>query len=212
MMQAITLEPFDRILSGYKKVEELAVPVEACSYLCEKYQLFGVQGYQLANFRSTGYLNRYLTCTFEHLPTLVYKKIYRIPLAFRRAEHSQLLFSDDYRFEGFLLLLEWYLNNQPDKIIMDKHRTDMKKGPIYLDSAFLNFRLSEILDGAGFPLSNFYSLEQFVEWNRIYRLINNKSIGRHSKVFDETSEENLSELRIILKIVSLKYGPVSFTV
>ena len=212
MMQAIVLEPFDRILSGYQKIEELAVPVDACSYLCKTYQSLGVQGYQLANFRATGYLNRYLTCTFEHLPTLVYKKIYRIPLAFRKVESSQLLFSDSYRFEGFLKLLDWYLEHQPNKIVMDKHQTDLKKGPIYLDSAFLNFRLSEIIDGAGFPLSNFYSLEQFIEWNRIYRLINNKSVGRHSKVFDETSQENLSELRIILEIVSLKYGPTNFKV
>ncbi|KAF1296809.1 hypothetical protein BAU15_09185 [Enterococcus sp. JM4C] len=211
-MQAIILEPFNRILSGYKKVEELAVPVEACSYLCEQYQSFGVQSYLLASFQSTGYLNRYLTCTFEHLPTLVYRKIYRIPLIFRKSTNAQLLFSDSYRFEGFLLLLAWYLEHQPDKIIMDKHKTDLKNGPIYLDSAFLNFRLSEIFDGAGFPLSNFNSLEQFIEWNRIYRLINNKKVGRHTKVFDESSEENISELRTILKIVSLKYGPMSFSV
>ena len=75
-----------------------------------------------------------------------------------------------------------------------------------IDSSYIAFRLTEILDGSGFPLSHFTDVEQFMEWNRIYRLIDNGSIGKHSKIFDPDNEEkNVSELQMILTIVAMKY-------
>ena len=74
-----------------------------------------------------------------------------------------------------------------------------------IDSAYLAFRLSEILDSGGYPISNFRSIEQFMDWNRIYRLIDNGGIGRHSKVFDPDYPENIEELRMIISLVKLKY-------
>ena len=58
MEAKITLEPFERILSGYRKVEELAVNVTDGSKLAKKYARFGVEGYLLGNYVGTGYLNR----------------------------------------------------------------------------------------------------------------------------------------------------------
>lgn len=62
MEQAVILEPFDRILSGYEKLTEVSVTISDCSYLCERYKKFGVQGYRLGDYRGMSYLNRYLTC------------------------------------------------------------------------------------------------------------------------------------------------------
>ncbi|KAF1300179.1 MULTISPECIES: hypothetical protein [Enterococcus] len=212
MSEKIVLEPFDRILSGYDKLAETAVSIADCSKLCEKYQKFGVSGYRLGNFRGSGYLNRYVNFSVDCAPLLIYKKRYLIPLVFRQSAETDRLFREEYRMEGFFLLLEWSLKHQPEKVIMDYNKT--KKRTSYeaisddkqvIDSAYLVFRLSEILDGAGFPISNFNTLEQFIEWNRIYRLIDNGAIGRHSKNFDSELAENRSELAMILNVVSLKY-------
>ena len=37
------------------------------------------------------------------------------------------------------------------------------------------------------------------------RLIDNGGIGRHSRIFDEENQQNMSELAVILKIIQLKY-------
>ncbi|EMF0114237.1 hypothetical protein OUS11_000764, partial [Enterococcus hirae] len=99
----------------------------------------------------------------------------------------------------------WSLKHQPTKILIEKNeKYDSKKVKV-IDSAYLAFRLSEILDSGGYPISNFRSIEQFIDWNRIYRLIDNGGIGRHSKVFDPEYPENIEELRMIISLVKLKY-------
>lgn len=76
MEAKINLEPFERILSGYQKVEELAVNITDCSKLAQKYAPYGVEGYRLGNYIGTGYLNRYLECMVDRAPMLIYKKIF----------------------------------------------------------------------------------------------------------------------------------------
>ncbi|KAA9177086.1 hypothetical protein F6X86_12585 [Enterococcus durans] len=205
MEAKISLEPFERILSGYQKIEELAVNVADCSKLAQKYARYGVEGYCLGNYVGTGYLNRYLECMVDRAPMLTYKRNYLIPLLFRRSDSAYQLFEEDYRMEAFFRLLEWSLKHQPGKILIEKNeKYDLKKAKV-IDSAYLAFRVSEILDSGGYPLSNFQTLEQFIEWNRIYRLIDNGGIGRHSKLFDPEYPENMEELRMIISLVKLKY-------
>ncbi|MEQ6205801.1 hypothetical protein [Enterococcus mundtii] len=205
MEAKINLEPFERILSGYQKVEELAVNIADCSKLAQKYAPYGVEGYRLGNYIGTGYLNRYLECMVDRAPMLIYKKKYLIPLLFRRSDSAFQLFEEDYRMEAFFLLLDWSLKHQPEKILIEtSQKVDTKKEKV-IDTAYLAFRVSEILDSGGYPISNFQTVEQFMDWNRIYRLIDNGGIGRHSKVFDPEYPENIEELRMIVSLVRLKY-------
>ncbi len=205
MEAKITLEPFERILSGYRKVEELAVNVTDCSKLAQKYARFGVEGYRLGNYVGTGYLNRYLECMVDRAPMLIYRQKYLIPLLFRRSDSAFRLFEEEYRMEAFFLLLEWSLKHRPEKILIERNeKIDTKKNKV-IDSAYLAFRVSEILDCGGYPISNFQSIDQFIEWNRIYRLIDNGGIGRHSKVFDPEYPENMGDLKMIISLVKLKY-------
>ena len=113
--EKIVLEPFDRILSGYDKLAEVSVSVSDCSALCRKYKKYGVEGYRLGGFRGATYLNRYLNVTVDRAPLLIYKRNFLIPLVFRVSEASQRLFLDNYRMEGFFLLLEWLLHHRPEK-------------------------------------------------------------------------------------------------
>lgn len=212
MEAKISLEPFERILSGYQKIEELAVNVADCSKLAQKYARYGVEGYRLGNYVGTGYLNRYLECMVDRAPMLIYKRNYLIPLLFRRSDSAYQLFEEDYRMEAFFRLLEWSLKHQPGKNLIEKNeKYDLKKAKV-IDSAYLAFRVSEILDSGGYPLSNFQTLEQFIEWNRIYRLIDNGGIGRHSKLFDPEYPENMEELRMIISLVKLKYPDTELVV
>ena len=205
--EKIVLEPFDRILSGYDKLAEVSVSVSDCSALCRKYKKYGVEGYRLGGFRGATYLNRYLNVTVDRAPLLIYKRNFLIPLIFRVSEASQRLFLDNYRMEVFFLLLEWLLHHRPEKAIIDFQKSSQidPEREYVIDSSYIAFRLTEILDGSGFPLSHFTDVEQFMEWNRIYRLIDNGSIGKHSKIFDPDNEENVSELQMILTIVAMKY-------
>lgn len=208
MEEKIVLEPFNRILSGYEKLAEVSVSVADCSALCRKYQKFGVEGYRLGGYRGSTYLNRYLNVTVDRAPLLIYKKQFLIPLVFRQTEASVQLFLEDYRMEGFFLLLEWLLIHRPEQAIIDFHKTrGIQPNKEYvIDSAYIAFRLTEILDGAGFPLSRFRTIEEFSEWNRTYKLIDNGSIGRHSKIFDPENPDNIAELQMILSIVGLRYS------
>ena len=209
MEQAIMLEPFDRILSGYEKLTEVSVTVSDCSYLATRYKEFGVQGYRLGDFRGMSYLNRFLNCSVTRAPMLIYKEDYLIPLVFRMTEDSYRLFEESVRMEAFFYLLDWHLENKPKKVIMRAAKDDPlpRANPhgIIIDSAYVSFRLSEILDGAGFPLSQISSLEEFIDWNRNNKLIDNGGIGRHSKIFDRENPQNMSELAVIFKIIHLKY-------
>ncbi|KAF1302855.1 hypothetical protein IV487_00720 [Enterococcus saccharolyticus] len=209
MEEKIVLQPFDRILSGYEKLTEVAVSVADCSQLCQKYQSFGVQGYRLDNYQGTSYLNRYLSCSVERAPMLIYRNDYLIPLVFRSSPESKRLFDEPTRMAGFFLLLEWLLANKPKKALIT-NQSEQTRSYQVVDSAYVAFRLSEILDGAGFPISQFQTVEEFMAWNRQYRLINNGQIGRHSKIFDPENQENVVELRMILEIIHLKYPETTF--
>lgn len=209
MTETIILERFDRILSGYEKLTEISVSISDCSQLCLSYSHLGVQGYRLGDFRGVSYLNRYLTCSVKQAPMLIYKKDYLIPLVFRESEDSFRLFEESSRMTGFFYLLDWYLENEPKKVIVRERGAGNSGNRLnresVVDSAFLSFRLSEIIDGSGFPISEFTRLEEFVDWNRVNRLIDNGGIGRHSRIFDIENPKNHSELTVILKIIQLKY-------
>lgn len=209
MTERIVLQPFDRILSGYEKQTEMAVSVTDCSRLCRKYQSLGVQGYRLGDYRGASYLNRYLGCSVTRAPMLIYKDNYLIPLVFRMSPESKKLFEESNRMIGFFYLLDWLLEFQPKKAIID-YREAKKDDFQVVDSPYVAFRLSEIIDGAGFPISQFEILEEFVDWNRQYRLINNRQIGRHSPSFDQERQENVTELQMILKVIQLKYPETTF--
>ncbi|MBM7707936.1 hypothetical protein [Enterococcus lemanii] len=208
MSEGTILIPFDRILSGYDKITEISVSINDCSKLCQRYQHLGVQGYRLGDFRGVTYLNRYLNCSVTQAPMLIYRDKYLIPLVFRQSEDTFRLFEESLRLEGFFYLLDWFLANRPAAILVkdtqSTNRLTSTREKI-IDTAFLTFRLAEILDGAGFPLSKFTRLEEFVDWNRVNRLIDNGGIGRHSRIFDEENQQNMSELAVILKIIQLKY-------
>ncbi len=207
MEEKIVLEPFNRILSGFEKLAEVSVSISDCSALCRKYQKYGVEGYRLGDYRGSSYLNRYLNVVVDRAPLLIYKERFLIPLVFRMSEYSERLFTDEYRMEGFFLLLDWLLEHRPEKAIIDYKRTRAlpHKKEFVIDSSYVLFRLTEILDGAGFPLSRFTTIEEFSEWNRTHRLIDNGSIGRHTKLFVPEDPEHVSELQMILTIVGMRY-------
>ena len=208
MSEVAILIPFDRILSGYDKITEISVSINDCSKLCQQYQPLGVQGYRLGDFRGVTYLNRYLNCSVTQAPMLIYRDKYLIPLVFRESEDTFRLFEEPYRLEGFFYLLDWFLANRPAEILVKEAKNinhSTNKHEKVIDTAFLTFRLAEIMDGAGFPISKFSTLEEFIDWNRVNRLIDNGGIGRHSRIFDEKNAKNLSELAVILKIIQLKY-------
>ena len=206
MAETVKLERFDRILSGYEKLTEIAVSISDCSRLSQKYRHLGVQGYRLGDYRGVSYLNRYLNCSVQQAPMFIYKRHYLIPLVFRKSADSFRLFEEPMRMTGFFYLLDWYLENDPKKVVViEPGIQKIQSKEIVIDSAFLSFRLSEILDGAGFPISEFTDLEEFIDWNRVNRLIDNGGIGRHSRIFDIENPRNLSELKVILEIIQLKY-------
>ena len=207
MEEKIVLEPFNRILSGFEKLAEVSVSISDCSALCRKYQQYGVEGYRLGDYRGSSYLNRYLNVVVDRAPLLIYKERFLIPLVFRMSEYSERLFIDEYRMEGFFLLLDWLLEHRPEKAIIDYKRTRAlpHRKEFVIDSSYVLFRLTEILDGAGFPLSRFTTIEEFSEWNRTHRLIDNGSIGLHTKLFVPEDPEHLSELQMILTIVGMRY-------
>ncbi len=124
---------------------------------------------------------------------------------------SQRLFTEPSRMPGFFVLLDWLIENRPEKAIINYRAPDeFHSEKMYVDSAYVAFRLSEILDVGGFPISRFENLEEFIVWNRIYHLIENGQIGRHSRIFDEDNPINVSELKMILQVVQLKYPETTF--
>ncbi|MFV0559183.1 MAG: hypothetical protein ACK5NA_00495 [Enterococcus sp.] len=212
MEEQIILRPFDRILSGFQKLNELAIDISDCSYLEKKYAHFGIEGYKISGYVGTGYLNHYLECKVERVPMLMYKQRYLIPLVFRSSEASLKLFQEEYRMEAFFYLLDWHLNYAPDKVVVKKSTEYTNQKKIIIDSAYLVFRMTEIFDKAGYPLSNFQTIDQFEEWNMIYRLIDNQHPGRHSRVFDRTSTKNISELRLIIDLIKMRYPEIKLSI
>ena len=55
--------------------------------------------------------------------------------------------------EGFFLLLEWLLHHRPEKAIIDFQKSSQidPEREYVIDSSYIAFRLTEILDGSGFP-------------------------------------------------------------
>lgn len=67
-------------------------------------------------------------------------------MLFRRSDSAFQLFEEDYRMEAFFLLLDWSLKHQPEKILIEtSQKVDTKKEKV-IDTAYLAFRVSEILD------------------------------------------------------------------
>lgn len=211
MEEEITLKPFRRVLSGYEVLSKTALTIQDCSELADKYKQFGVDGYRIGDYSGPSYLNRYLECSIKSAPMLVYKRNIFIPMVFRGAKESQQLFREPSRMPGFFVLLDWLIENRPEKAIINYRAPDeFHSEKMYVDSAYVAFRLSEILDVGGFPISRFENLEEFIVWNRIYHLIENGQIGRHSRIFDEDNPINVSELKMILQVVQLKYPETTF--
>lgn len=205
---AIRLQPFDRILSGFDKLTEAAVPIVDCSTLSQRYQSFGVSGYRIGDFAGSCFINRYLPCSFYGVPMLIYKSRYLLPMVFRNSPEAQLLFQENHRFPSFLTLLEWELKYNFKKIVVEtkRNRYSYADDILYIiDTGYLAFRLSEIIDGAAFPVSQMTSFEEFMEWNREAHLLNNGSRGRHSMILDIDNQQEKSELELILKIIQAKY-------
>jgi hypothetical protein len=205
----IILQPFDRILSGYEQQLALAVSISDCSYLSKKYASFGVEGYRLDSYQGTSFFNRYLGYSVMQAPMLIYKKKYLIPLVFRQSAESQRLFSEVTRMASFFYLLEWLLAFEPQKAIID-YRVNKYNDEVVIDTPYLAFRLSEIIDGGGFPISRMKTLAEFTDWNRTHQLIASKQIGRHSKLFDDSETKQQKELAMVLKIIQLKYPETTF--
>lgn len=210
-MQGYILEPYERVIGECDKIKTLAVALQDCSRLAKQTQIFGVDGYCLGSYEGCGYLNRFMPFYTHQVPLLTYRQHYLIPLIFRYCSDSQRLFLEAERLPSFFLLLDWYLTYKPQDVVMNYHTTrDFYQKPKrvekqMIDSAFLVFRLSEIVDAAGLPLSQIKTFEEFLSWNRRHRLIDNGSVGRHSMIFDPDNEANRSELAMIITILRLKY-------
>ena len=127
MEAKISLEPFERILSGYQKIEELAVNVADCSKLAQKYARYGVEGYRLGNYVGTGYLNRYLECMVDRAPMLIYKRNYFDSSAFLDVQILLINYLKRIIEWKLFRLLEWSLKHQPGKILIEKNeKYDLK--------------------------------------------------------------------------------------
>lgn len=201
MSKKLKLIHFDKILCEYRLKDGLTLTVEDTSRLADSLKTEGVDGYRVGSYDGKGYLTRYLEHFVECIPMLEYKNVL-IPLIFRDSPATRDLFLESYRWPAFLLLLDWYLKFEPETVLITPRFPYKRK---IVDTAFLTFRLAEICDGAAFPLTNFHSLEEFEQWNEIHRLIDNGSIGRHAKIFNNRSLVDLDELSMIIKIVKMKY-------
>lgn len=210
-MQGYILEPYERVMGEYDKIKTLAVALGDCSRLAKQTQRFGVEGYCLGSYEGCGYLNRFMPFYTHQVPLLTYQQHYLIPMVFRYCGDSQRLFLETERLPSFFYLLDWYLQYKPQEIIMNYQTTRnfyQRKKQLekqMVDSAYLVFRLSEIMDAAGLPLSQLKTFEEFLDWNRQHRLIDNGAVGRHSMIFDPSNEANMAELAMIIAILRLKY-------
>lgn len=199
MNKLIELVPFTKILCEYRILEGLTLRIEDCSALAKEYQDLEVTGYQLFDYSGTGYFTRYLDYSVRQLPTLTYRKRYMIPMLFRADQSSQKFVAAPYRWIAFFQLLDWYLENEPEKVLLQEVKV---KGRVkVIDTAFIVFRLTEIFDAAGRPMSHFYHMADFIQWNSVHRLIDDKS----ETGFDPTDKKQLSLLNVITEIVNLKY-------
>lgn len=205
---AIKLQPFDRILSGFDKLTELAVSISDCSKITEKYRYLGITGYKVGDFSGNCFINRYLPCEFYRVPMLIYRSRYLIPLVFRDSPESHLLFQESYRIPSLIQLIDWELHFNPKSIIIDSVANNYsyaEKELFVLDTGYLTFRLAEIIDVASFPVSKMASYEEFLSWNREAHLLDNGHKGRHSMILNIDNDRERTELQLVLAIIQNKY-------
>lgn len=212
---AIVLEPVNQAVSCSVISNEVAVPIRQCSQLVERCRELGVEGYRVGVFSGAGFLNRYLPITIPFAPMLIYKNKVEVPLVFRRGEAAVALVNDPLRLPAFFKLLDWYLSydEEAEKVLFGyeraRGRLQQFTGKKVVDSALVAFRLSEIIDGAGYLLKDLQSETEFVSWNRVHRLVADQPIGRHSRILDLEDPKRLAEIRMIFDIVRLKYPHVN---
>lgn len=215
-MKSNVLIPFKRATGEYEKLACYSVPVEQCSLLVKTYHPYGVEGYCLADIKGGGYLNHFMRYEGHQVPTLIFRKHFLVPLLFRQDSGSQRLFQDPRRWQSFLMLLDWYMAHKPQEVVVGSYweasSWDVGGQPVItnrqkiIDTAFLVFRLTEIIDAAGLPLSQIETMAAFIQWNRQVRLIDNGGgVGRHSRIFDQEDPLDHSQLALILRIVSQYY-------
>jgi hypothetical protein len=205
---AIQLQPFNRILSGFDKLTEVAVSVADCSKIAEKYHYLGITGYKIDDFSGNCFINRYLPCEFYRVPMLIYRSRYLIPLVFRHSPESYILFQESYRFPSFIQLLDWELQYNRKRVIIDsmKNKYSYAESELFvIDAGYLAFRLAEIIDVASFPVSKMTSFDEFLIWNRESHLLDNGHKGRHSMILDIENDRERTELQLVLAIIQKKY-------
>ncbi|MFV0557504.1 MAG: hypothetical protein ACK5MW_02550 [Enterococcus sp.] len=184
--------------------------VSACSQLVRKFQNLGVVNYGLTSYTGSGYLGHYSEYHVDHIPVIYYKKNYLIPLLFKKISADTCHFTKDYQVIGFLYLVDWYLSYEPTKLFIRKNLEEVNPNQEIIDSDYVRLRLSEILDKSAYHLRHLKTIAEFENWNEKNRLIDNHYHGKHSRVFDWQDAKNIAELKVILSLVELKYGPMSF--
>lgn len=210
----ILLEPVNQAVSCSVISKEVAVPIRQCSLLVERCHDLGVEGYQVGEFYGAGFLNRYMPIRIPYAPMLIYKNNVQIPLVFRKDAAAKALVNDPLRLPAFFKLLDWYLSydDEAEKVVFgyESSRGSLQRFTRVkvIDSALVAFRLSEIIDAAGYSLKALHCEEDFIEWNRKHRLVSEQRIGRHSRVLNLEDPKRLAEVQMIFDIVRLKYPEV----
>lgn len=209
------MEPVFRSESYAVVSQEVAVPICQCSALVEQCQHLGVEGYRVENYQAAGFLNRYLPISIPHAPMLIYKKDIRIPLVFRRDSHVQMVLNESWRLEAYFRLVDWFLADdfEAEKIVFGYSAACCPlrrfRGLKMIDSAYVAFRLSEIVDGASFALQEMQTEEEFIQWNQERQLVGDPQIGRHSKILDLDNPKHLQQVQLVFDIIRLKYPHVT---
>ncbi|MEQ7215654.1 hypothetical protein ABQD61_07185 [Enterococcus asini] len=202
----ITMEPVIKSVTQTCSDQEVAVSLSQCSALVSACQSFGVEGYRVVDYTTNGFLSRYLPIRIPHAPMLVYRGQYLIPLVFRRGTGCEELWNQASRREAFFLLLDWYLRYEPETIVTKYRLMDDEEGRFrlkILDSAWLAFRLQELIHCGCYQLKDCPSKEHFIQWNQESRLIQSPLIGRHSPVLDLENRKTVAECLLFFQILQL---------
>lgn len=203
MVHKIQTIEHHKIISDFRLLSGLTVSIEDCANLTKAFKKYGVEDYYISDYEGNSYLTRYVDYFIDGIPCLKYKKQYLIPLIFRDMPDTQKMFQDNYRWKAFFILLDWYLEYNPEKVMV--HCRKKKQRFDVIDTAFLVFRLWEICDGAAFPIANLNNLSEFEKWNQIFHLIDTGKSFKRTKEFDATKVEDLTQLEAVITIIKLKY-------
>ncbi|WP_146621979.1 hypothetical protein [Enterococcus florum] len=202
-MRKINTIPPVHTNSTYNQEDCLTVSIDDCAYLTEQFSRYGVEEYRLFRYEGSGYVTRYMTHRLEFLPCWEYKDGYIVPLLFRDMPDTKKMFEEAFRWPAFFKLLDWYLAYRPEKALIPVH------GPLQdrrvVDTAYLIFRLSEICDGAAFPIGHLNNLSEFEQWNQIFHLIDTGKYFRRRKDFDPTQLDDLTQLEVVIAIIKMRY-------